>query len=133
MQGILSTHIPKRLSRQRHISTRIYIQLIRTRIPTPLSRRHVRLAEIRGTRRRTRINDLNSNSVSYTTDRAPYTTSVRHGVAGPTIAFRAARGRQACNWTLAVTFGEIDGAGACATGDIGGDIGGSGAVSTALA
>ena len=45
-QSTISTYVPKLLSRQRHISTRINVQLIRTKIPTPLSRRHIRLAVI---------------------------------------------------------------------------------------
>ena len=111
----LSTYIPKRLPRQRHISTRINIQLVRTRIPTPLSRRHIGLAVICGARRRTRINDLNRNCVSYAANGGPKTTSVRHGVALATLACWAAWVRPACDRALAITKGEIDATGACST------------------
>ena len=101
---VWNTYTPKRLPRQCHISTRIDIQLIRPRIPTPLSRRHIRLAVIRRARRPTRVNDLDRNRISYAANRAPNTTSVRHGIALATIPRRAAWMRPACDGALATTI-----------------------------
>lgn len=131
-QGIFDTYIPKRLPRQRHVSTRINVQLIRTGITTSLSRRHIRFAVIGWARRRTRVNDLYSNGIPYTADGAPYTTSMRDGITRATVARWAAWVRPTCHWALAIAFGEFDATGACSTRDIRGDVGRSGAICTAL-
>lgn len=125
-------YTPKCLPRQRHVGTRIDVQLIRTRVPAPLIRRNIRFAEIGGARRRTRINDLHRDTVSYPANRAPYTTSVRHRVAFATVAGWATWARPACGWALAATLRGVDAARAFSARDIRGQVGGSGAVSTAL-
>lgn len=109
---IVSAYVPERLTRQCHVSTRINVQLIRTRIATPLCRRRICLAEIRGAGRCTRIDDLNRDSVSYATDRISNAAGVRHGIAGATVALRAGRSRPACDWALAVTKSKIHATGA---------------------
>lgn len=126
------TYTPKRLPRQRHVSTRIYVQLIRTRVPASLIRWNIRFAEIGGARCRTRINDLHRDTISYPTDRAPYTTSVRHRVAFATVARRATWAHPARGWALAATLRGVDAARAFSARDVRGEIGGSGTVSTAL-
>lgn len=119
------TYTPKRLPRQRHVSTRIDVQLIRARVPAPLIRRNIRFAEIGGARRRTCINDLHRDTISYP-------TGVRHRVALATIARRATWAHPARGWALAVTLRGVDAARAFSARDIRGEVGGSGAVSTAL-
>ena len=115
LQILMTTYIPKRLPRQCLISIHIDVQLIRALVSAPLSRRHVRLAVIRRACRRTRVDDLNRNSISYSANRAPYTTSVRDGIASATLACRATRVCPACDWGLPVALRGINAAGACST------------------
>lgn len=112
------TYTPKRLPRQRHVSARINVQLIRARVPAPLVRRDIRFAEIGGARRRTRINDLYRNTISYPANRAPYTTSVRHCVAFATVTGWATWAHPACGWALTATLRGVDAARAFSARDI---------------
>ena len=102
------TYIPI-LPGQRPISAKINIQRIATSTPTPLLRRHTRLAEIPSACRRTTIDDLNNDrgiGIRRRGGAATIVAETRHSVADAAVVFWARGPLVSAVWGLTVDAEE---------------------------